>query len=38
MGPGGNFCSCPDYAMNDLGTCKHLEFTLARLEKKRGAD
>jgi hypothetical protein len=37
MGPGGNFCSCPDYATGDLGTCKHLEFTLARLEKKRGA-
>lgn len=37
IGPGGNFCSCPDYATNELGTCKHLEFTLARLEKKRGA-
>lgn len=36
-GPGGNFCSCPDYATNDLGTCKHIEFTLARLAKKRGA-
>ncbi len=37
MGPGGNFCSCPDYATSKLGTCKHIEFTLARLEKKRGA-
>ena len=37
MGPGGNFCSCPDYATSELGTCKHIEFTLARLEKKRGA-
>ena len=37
MGPGGNFCSCPDYATNELGTCKHIEFTLARLGKKRGA-
>src|SRR5580693_2262071 len=36
-GPGGNFCSCPDYATAELGTCKHIEFTLARLEKKRGA-
>jgi len=36
-GPGGNFCSCPDYATNELGTCKHLEFTLAQLEKQRGA-
>lgn len=34
--PGDNFCSCPDYASNELGTCKHIEFTLARLEKKRG--
>src|SRR5471032_1093037 len=37
LGPGGNFCSCPDYATSELGTCKHLEFALARLEKKRGA-
>jgi superfamily II DNA or RNA helicase len=36
-GPGGNFCSCPDYATSELGTCKHIEFTLAKLEKKRGA-
>jgi len=36
-GPGGNFCSCPDYATSELGTCKHIEFTLGRLEKKRGA-
>jgi ERCC4-related helicase len=37
LGPGGNFCSCPDYATNELGTCKHLEFVLSRLLKKRGA-
>src|SRR6202162_702262 len=37
LGPGGNFCSCPDYATAELGTCKHIEFTLSRLEKKRGA-
>jgi SNF2-related domain/Helicase conserved C-terminal domain len=37
LGPGGNFCSCPDYATNELGTCKHIEFTLARLQKKPGA-
>ena len=37
LGPGGNFCSCPDYATSELGTCKHLEFTLAKLLKKRGA-
>jgi len=28
---GVNFCSCPDFAVNTLGTCKHIEFTLARL-------
>ena len=37
MEPGDNFCSCPDFATNDLGTCKHIEFVLAALEKKRGA-
>jgi superfamily II DNA or RNA helicase len=37
LGPGGNFCSCPDYSTSELGTCKHLEFALARLQKKRGA-
>ncbi len=35
--PGDSFCACPDYATNELGTCKHIEFTLARLAKKRGA-
>jgi superfamily II DNA or RNA helicase len=34
---GENFCSCPDFAVNTLGTCKHIEFTLARLGRKRGA-
>ncbi len=34
---GDNYCSCPDYATNELGTCKHVEFVLARLEQKRGA-
>ena len=33
---GQNFCTCPDYATNDLGTCKHIEFTLAKLAAKRG--
>ena len=37
LSTGDNFCSCPDYATNELGTCKHIEFVLARLEKKRGA-
>ena len=34
---GDNFCSCPDYATNGLGTCKHVEFALAALQRKRGA-
>src|SRR5215469_11226850 len=37
LGPGGNFCSCPDYVTSELGTCKHIEFTLGQLEKKHGA-
>ena len=37
LAPGQNFCTCPDYATNDLGTCKHIEFTLAKLQAKRGA-
>ncbi len=35
--PGQNYCSCPDFAVNLLGTCKHIEFTLSKLERKRGA-
>src|SRR5262249_46073731 len=34
--PGDNSCSCPDFTTNTLGTCKHIEFTLAQLERKRG--
>jgi len=33
---GDNLCTCLDYATNDLGTCKHVEFTLARLARRRG--
>ena len=33
---GQNFCTCLDFSTNDLGTCKHIEFTLARLEARRG--
>jgi superfamily II DNA or RNA helicase len=33
--PGDNVCSCPDFATNTLGTCKHIEFTLSRLERRR---
>ncbi|MGC8521081.1 MAG: DEAD/DEAH box helicase [Steroidobacteraceae bacterium] len=34
--PGDNYCGCPDFATNDLGTCKHIEFLLARLERRPG--
>ena len=34
--PGMNFCSCPDFAVNTLGTCKHVEWTLSKLARKRG--
>jgi hypothetical protein len=30
--PGDNFCACPDFATNTLGPCKHIEFTLTKLE------
>jgi hypothetical protein len=35
--PCDNYCSCPDFAVNTLGTCKHIEFTLAVLERKRAS-
>jgi superfamily II DNA or RNA helicase len=31
----GSHCSCPDFLVNTLGTCKHIEFALAKLERKR---
>lgn len=34
---GDNYCSCPDFAVNTLGTCKHIEFALHRLSKMPGA-
>lgn len=33
---GVNFCSCPDFSVNTLGTCKHIEWLLAKLARKRG--
>jgi len=33
--PGDNYCTCADFATNTLGTCKHIEFVLGRLERKR---
>src|SRR6266566_1565821 len=37
-GPGlfDNYCSCPDFAVNTLGTCKHIEALLLRLRQRRG--
>jgi superfamily II DNA or RNA helicase len=37
-GPGlfENYCSCPDFAVNTLGTCKHVESLLLRLRKRHG--
>ena len=29
-----NYCSCPDFAINTLGTCKHVEAVLLRLRKR----
>lgn len=32
--PAHNTCTCPDFATNTLGTCKHIEFILARLASR----
>ena len=37
LAAGDNQCNCLDFRTNELGTCKHIEFVLARLECKRGA-
>jgi len=34
---GENFCACPDYSVNTLGTCKHIEFALHRLRRRHAA-
>lgn len=31
-----NFCSCPDFAVNTLGTCKHIEALLMKVRQRRG--
>ncbi len=33
---GTNYCTCPDFATNTLGTCKHVECVLGRLERQPG--
>ncbi|MBK5291335.1 MAG: DEAD/DEAH box helicase [Acidobacteriia bacterium] len=30
-----NYCSCPDFAVNTLGTCKHIEAMLLQLRQRR---
>jgi superfamily II DNA or RNA helicase len=37
-GPGlfENYCSCRDFAVNTLGTCKHIEALLLRLRRRDG--
>jgi hypothetical protein len=35
-GLGDNYCACLDFATNLLGTCKHIEFVLGKLERRRG--
>jgi superfamily II DNA or RNA helicase len=37
-GPGlfENYCSCPDFAVNTLGTCKHIEALLLRVGRRYG--
>ncbi|MGI8785882.1 MAG: SWIM zinc finger family protein [Acidobacteriota bacterium] len=32
-----NYCSCPDFAVNTLGTCKHIEAVLLRARGRLGA-
>jgi superfamily II DNA or RNA helicase len=37
-GPGlfENYCSCPDFGVNTLGTCKHIEALLLLLRRRHG--
>lgn len=32
-----NYCTCPDFATNQLGTCKHIEAVVHRIGKRRDA-
>ncbi len=33
---GTNFCACPDFRTNTLGTCKHIEWALVKLYDTHG--
>ena len=35
LGTGDNTCTCPDFVTNSLGTCKHVEFVVGKLETNR---
>lgn len=35
---GMNFCSCPDFKINELATCKHIEFVLQQLNADKKND
>ena len=35
-GLGVNYCSCPDFAVNTIGTCKHVESVLNKLRRQKG--
>ncbi|OHB63470.1 MAG: hypothetical protein A2Y77_00820 [Planctomycetes bacterium RBG_13_62_9] len=37
QGLGDNYCSCRDFAVNTLGTCKHIEWVLGKLQRRPGA-
>ncbi len=30
-----NYCTCPDFAINQLGTCKHIEAALHSIKKRK---
>jgi len=30
-----NYCTCPGFAVNQLGTCKHIEVVLHKVSKRR---
>jgi len=32
---GINYCSCPDFSINTLGTCKHIEHVLTKLRRNQ---
>jgi superfamily II DNA or RNA helicase len=35
---GFNFCNCPDFKINNLGTCKHIEYVFNQLRGKKNND